>query len=762
MSKNLVIVESPAKAKTIEKYLGKDFVVKSSMGHIRSLPSKNGSVDVNNNFKAIYQVDPDKKKIITDLKKAVKSAETVWLASDEDREGEAIAWHLAEALKLDHKSTKRIVFNEITKSALDEAVKNPRAIDNQLVEAQQARQSLDYLVGFELSPVLWKKVRPKLSAGRVQSVAVRLIVDREREIKDFETESTFKITALFKLSDGSELPAKIAEKIKNLDEAKAILEQFADSNFSVSAIDKKPATSNPKSPFTTSTLQQEASTRLGYSPRTTMQLAQRLYEAGHITYMRTDSLNLSKTALAAMSSYIEKSYGKEYHQFRTYKSKDHNAQEAHEAIRPTDFAKTDAGADEQQKKLYGLIWRRALASQMAPAKLEKTTVTVIASESTKTLEAKGEIVLFDGFLKVYGRSGDDVLLPPLNEGDKLELSSVEALEGLSRAPARYTEATLVRKLEEAGIGRPSTYASTIATIQSRGYVERTDLQGEERKITKLLLVGTDIKQIDEVILYGRDQNKLVPTDTGVVVTDFLVKHFADVMDYDFTKDIEQELDDIADGNKDRVTVLKHFYGPFSKLVEASGEISRAEANQARLVGNDPKDGLPIYARFGRYGPMLQKGEQSDDPKPIFAPLPAGKKIEEVTLDQALKMFELPRIVGKTEDDQEIVANIGRFGPYVKIGSTFVSIKPHDPFSIDESTARELYAAKLEKEANKYIKEFDSGIKIVNGPYGPYITDGKKNARIPKDQKPEELTEDQCKELLDKAPTKKKRFAKRKK
>jgi len=762
MAKNLVIVESPAKAKTIEKYLGKDFVVKSSMGHIRALPSKNGSIDVKNDFKPIFEVDPAKRKVITELKKAAKESDTIWLASDEDREGEAIAWHLAETLKLDPKTTKRIVFHEITKPALDEAVANPRIIDDKLVQAQQARQALDYLVGFELSPVLWRKVRPQLSAGRVQSVAVRLIVEREREIKDFTPEATFKLRATFKLIDGTDLVADSPTKFKNSEEVRKILGQFVDSDFTISDISKKPGTRSPSAPFTTSTLQQEASNKLGFSPRTTMQLAQRLYESGHITYMRTDSVNLSGTALSAMTSYIKKEYGENYHQFRTYKSKDSNAQEAHEAIRPTDVTNPSQGNDDQQKKLYGLIWRRALASQMAPAKLEKTTISVKASASSEILEAKGEVVVFDGFLKVYGRSGDDTLLPPVATGDKLDLISAEATESLSRAAARYTEASLVRKLEEAGIGRPSTYASTISTIQTRGYVERSDVEGIEKKIQNLLLKAGTIEESEETILYGKDQNKLLPTDTGVVVTDFLVKHFADVMDYDFTKTIEEELDEIAEGNKDRVTVLKHFYGPFHKLVEASGDITRAEANQARLVGVDPKDKQPIYARFGRYGPMLQRGEQSDDPKPTFAPLPAGKKIETVTLDEALKMFELPRTVGKTEDGQDIIANIGRFGPYVKIGSTFVSIKPHDPFSIDEATAKELYRAKLEGNAKKNIKEFASGIKIINGPFGPYITDGKKNARIPKDMKPEDIDEGKAKDMLEKAPVRKKRPTRRKK
>jgi DNA topoisomerase-1 len=756
MSKNLVIVESPAKAKTIEKYLGRDFVVKSSIGHIRGLPSKNGSIDVANNFAPRFEVDPAKKKVISELKKEVKLADTVWLASDEDREGEAIAWHLAEVLKLDPKSTKRIVFHEITKSALDEAVKNPRTIDMPLVEAQQARQSLDYLVGFELSPVLWRKVRPQLSAGRVQSVAVRLIVEREAEIDAHEAESTFKLTAEFILEDGTVLPAVSSKKYQTIDDVRAVLEAFAKSNFTVADIAKKPGTRNPGAPFTTSTLQQEASSKLGFSPRNTMSLAQRLYEAGLITYMRTDSVNLSGQALGAMTNFIKGSYGEEYHQFRTFKSKSANAQEAHEAIRPTDVTKSMAGADPQQQKLYNLIWRRTLSSQMAPAALEKTTITVAADNTDEIMEAKGEIVVFDGFLKVYGRSGDDVLLPEVKKGDKLSLKAAEAIESLSRGPARYTEASLVKKLEEMGIGRPSTYASTINTIQTRGYVERGDLEGEEKTIQKLSLKSGEISQTAEKIQYGKDTGKLFPTDTGKVVTDFLVKHFSRVMDYDFTKAVETQLDTIAIGEKDRVEVLKAFYTPFHKMVEESAGVSRAEATQTRHIGDDPKTGLPIFARFGRFGPMLQKGEQSDDPKPVFAPLPTGAKIETVTLEQALEMFKLPRTVGTTKDGKEIKANIGRFGPYIVVDKLFVSIKPHDPQSITLEEAQKLYEEKLKVDAEKNIADFGDGIKVLNGRFGPYITDGKKNAKIPKGTEPKDITHEQAKELLDKAPAKKAR------
>jgi DNA topoisomerase I len=755
MDKNLVIVESPAKAKTIEKYLGKDYTVKSSVGHIRGLPSKNGSVDVTHDFAPKFEIDPGKKKVIAELKSAAKAADRVLLASDEDREGEAIAWHVAEVLKLDPKTTQRIVFHEITKSALDEAVAHPRTIDMNLVEAQQARQSLDYLVGFELSPVLWRKVRAGLSAGRVQSVAVRLIVEREAEIDAHVPESTFKLSAEFTLADGTVLPASSDTKLKTAEEMRKVLEAFARSAFTVADIARKPGTRSPGAPFTTSTLQQEASSKLGYSPRTTMRLAQRLYESGHITYMRTDSVNLSTQALAAMTGFITQKYGEQHHQYRTFKSKSANAQEAHEAIRPTDVTREFAGDDDQQKKLYNLIWRRTLASQMAPAQLENTTITIAASESKETLVAKGQVVLFDGFLKVYGRS-DDALLPALEKGEALSLKHAEALETLSRGPARYTEATLVKKLEEMGIGRPSTYASTISTIQSRGYVERGDLEGTEKEVQKLSLEHDMVSQATEKMMYGRDSNKLFPTDTGKVVTGFLIKHFGEVMDYNFTRDIEEELDQIALAKKDRVRVLHEFYGPFHELVEKSADVSRAEATQTRLVGNDPASGQPVYARFGRFGPMLQRGEQSDDPKPDFAPLPSGEKIETVTLEQALEMFQLPRLVGQTDNGKDIKANNGRFGPYIVVDGLFVSIKPHDPRQITLEEARELYAAKLKAEQEKNIADFGNGVKVLNGRFGPYVTDGKKNAKIAKDTDPRSITHEQALTMLAAAPEAKKR------
>lgn len=760
MAKNLVIVESPAKAKTITGYLGKDYEVKSSMGHIRGIPSKADSVDVGHDYAPNYEIDPDKKKVIADLKSAAKAASAVWLASDEDREGEAISWHLAEVLGLDPKTTRRIVFHEITKSALEAAIQNPRTIDLPLVESQQARQTLDYLVGFELSPVLWKKVRPGLSAGRVQSVAVRLVVEREREVEAHSAESSFKITANFKLADGTELVAEANKTYKIADEVEKTLAGWANASFGVSDVTKKPGVRNPAPPFTTSTLQQAASSRLGMSPRQTMRLSQQLYEAGLITYMRTDSLNMSQQAISQMNKYIVQKYGASYGVIRHYKTSSAGAQEAHEAIRPTDVKKVNAGTDDRAQKLYDLIWRRAVASQMAPAKLEKTTIKIQAGDSKDELIASGEIVSFDGFLRVYGSSYDDKLLPPVKPGDNLELISAEGLESLSRGPARYTEASLVRQLEKLGIGRPSTYAPTIATIQSRGYVERGDVEGEPRKIIKITLTNGEITTTQEEIFYGKDTNKLLPTDTARVVTDFLLKHFGKVMDYDFTKQIEAELDDIAEEEKDRLSVLNEFYKPFHKSVEASDEVSRAEATQARLVGNDPESGKPIYARFGRFGPMLQKGDKENgaegdkQSKPTFAPLPKGAKIETVNLDEALKMFKLPRVVGKTADGQEITANIGRFGPYVKVGSTFVSIKPHDPHDISEADARELYLQKLQKDAEKNIADFGDGLKVLNGRFGPYITDGTKNAKIPKGTDPKSLDANAAKELLAKAPAKK--------
>jgi DNA topoisomerase-1 len=755
MAANLVIVESPAKAKTIEKFLGKDYQVKSSFGHIRDLPKKGLNIDIAKDFEPHYEVSADKRKTVSELKTAAKGKE-VWLASDEDREGEAIAWHLTQALKLDPAKTKRIVFHEITKPAIEAAIKNPRTVDGKLVDAQQARRVLDRLVGYELSPVLWKKVRTGLSAGRVQSVAVRLIVEREREITAFAAASSFKVTALF----DNDLPAELTVAFDSLEDVKKWLESLHDVNYTVKDIQTKPASRNPGAPFTTSTLQQEASRRLGYSVRQTMTLAQRLYESGQITYMRTDSTTLSGQAIKAAEQYITKSFGAQYHQVRQYKTKNSSAQEAHEAIRPTDFNVTAAGADDQQKKLYQLIWQRALASQMAPAALERTEVTITISDHSETFLAKGEVLKFDGFMKVYGGGKDDTLLPAVQPGQTLQAASVTATESFTRPPARYSEASLVRKLEELGIGRPSTYAPTISTIQTRGYVEKSDLEGTPRTVRKLVLTNGQITPADEEQITGADRGKLLPTGIADVTTDFLVKYFPTIVDFDFTAEVEQEFDQIADGNLKWQNMIAGFYKDFHPLIEKSEDISRQEVSQARLIGQDPGKDLPIYARFGRYGPMLQRGETDSEDKPDFAPLPKGTTIDTVTLEQALTAFQLPRLVGQTDDGQDIKANIGRFGPYVQVGKTFVSIKPLDPHTITLEEALAAYAEKLAKDAAKHINEFASGIKVLNGPYGPYVTDGKKNARIAKDVDAATLTEAEAKKLLAAAPAKKGRFKRR--
>ncbi len=754
MTKNLVIVESPAKAKTIEKFLSKDFIVRSSFGHIRDLPKKGLNIDVENNFEPHYEISSDKKKIVSELKKAASGNE-VWLASDEDREGEAIAWHLTQALKLDPLKTKRIVFHEITKPAIEAAIKSPRFVNKQLVDAQQARRVLDRLVGYELSPILWKKVRTGLSAGRVQSVAVRLIVDREREITDFAAKSSFKITAQFITEDNIEVGAELDSKLSDVSATNAWLEKVKDATYKIQAIDKKPGTRSPGAPFTTSTLQQEASRRLGYSVRQTMTLAQRLYESGYITYMRTDSTILSGLAIDAAGSYINKSYGSQYHQTRQFKTKNSSAQEAHEAIRPTEFSRITAGGDDQQKKLYQLIWQRALASQMAPAKIEKTEVKIANNKQPELFVAKGEILRFDGFMKVYGGGKEDVILPDLKANQALEVIVITATESYSRAPARYSEAALVKKLEELGIGRPSTYAPTISTIQSRGYVEKQDLEGKERDIIEITLKNGAISQNTSTVITGADRGKLLPTGIADVVTDFLVKYFPSIVDFDFTAHVEADFDNIAEGKQTWEKMIGDFYKDFHPLVEKGEDISRQEVSQARELGIDPKTKEPVFARYGRYGPMLQRGSTEDETKkPSFAPLPSGRTIDTVTLEQALTMFELPRTVGTTEDGTEIKANIGRFGPYIQIDKAFVSIKPLDPHTITEAEAREMYSNKQAKDAAKNIKEFPSGIKILNGPYGPYITDSKKNARIAKGTDPEKLTEAEAKKLLMEAPDKK--------
>ncbi|MDO8591331.1 MAG: type I DNA topoisomerase [bacterium] len=754
-ARNLVIVESPAKAKTIAKYLGKDFKVMSSFGHIRDLPKKDIGVDLKS-FEPTYQVPPDKQKVASELKAAAKGT-TVWLASDEDREGEAIAWHVCVLLSLPPAKTNRIVFHEITESAIKNAVASPRNIDSKLVDAQQARRILDRLVGYELSPILWKKVRSGLSAGRVQSVAVRLIVEREREIKDFKPEVSYKVTAIFD-AQGKQVPAELAHKLANDKAAEDFLGAIKSSTFKVLAIAKKPGTRSPSAPFTTSTLQQEASRRLGYSVRQTMVLAQRLYENGHITYMRTDSVNLAGVAIDGAKKYITSTYGANYAQVRQYKTKSRGAQEAHEAIRPTHIGTLSAGADGAQTKLYELIWRRTLASQMAAAKIEKTEIEIDISGREEKFMATGEILEFDGFLKVYGGGKDDRILPDLKQGQELKLQTASALQTFSRPAARYSEAALVKKLEELGIGRPSTYAPTIGTIQDRGYIEKKDLEGELRQLREYVLAAGQVKEQAQEVTVGADRAKLVPTELAEIVNDFLIKYFASILDYDFTAKAEEEFDDIADGKIKWQEVLKQFYGKFHPLIEASEGASRAEAMKVREIGKDPKTGEPVVTRYGRFGPVLQIGESpaKDDkeaPKPRFAPMPAGATIEDVTLEQALPMFDLPRVVGKTAEGEEITANIGPYGPYVKVGKKFISLKEQDPLTITEAQAREAIAAKAKVESEKNIADFGK-LKILRGPYGIYITDGKKNAKIPKDVEPEKLTEAEAQKILDAAPAKK--------
>lgn len=753
--KNLVIVESPAKAKKIGGYLGNDYTVMASVGHIRSIATKvpkgQKAIDTDNNFETIYVVDSEKSKVVKELKNAVKNAETVWLASDEDREGEAIAWHLCQVLGLDPATTNRITYHEITKSAIQEAIKNPRHIDMNLVHAQQARQILDRLVGFELSPVVWRKVPGGKSAGRVQSPAVRLLVEREREINAFKPTSTYKTTGNFSLNN-HEFKASLDTEFDTADAATNFLNNIAKSDFTVSEVKQTTGTRKPLPPFTTSTLQQDANSKLGFSASATMSIAQKLYQSGFITYMRTDSVNLSGQAIAQASEYIKATYGDNYHQVRNFQTKTAGAQEAHEAIRPTDLARESVPGDERTKKLYSLIRNRTLATQMADAKINRTSANITISNHSEKFIAKGEVVAFDGFLKVYGSSKDE-LLPDLATGDKLEAVSITARQTFSRPPARYTEGSLVKKLEELEIGRPSTYATILSNIQTRGYVRKGESEGEEREIIEITLDKSGVSQHTTTEKTGATKGKLIPTDSGMVVSDFLVDYFNDIVDYDFTANVEKELDDIAADKLDKVKMLRKFYDPFHAKIKESGQIERSAVAGQRLVGIDPKDDQPIYARIGRYGGMLQKGDSNQpDAKVTFANLPAGTTIESVTLEQATKMFSLPRTVGQTADGQEIVANIGRFGPYIKVGNLFVSIKPESPFEITEAKARELYQAKLDAEAAKHIAEWGD-IQVLNGRYGPYITDGTKNVKIPKDIEPKSITEEQAKEILSKAPAK---------
>jgi DNA topoisomerase-1 len=778
VSENLVIVESPAKAKTIEKFLGDGYLVLSSYGHIRDLPKKN-AIDIQNNFETSYEVSEDKKKVIANLKKAVKQASMVWLASDEDREGEAIAWHLEEVLGLNEENSRRIVFHEITKPAILKAIENPRRIDRNLVNGQQARRVLDRLIGFELSPVLWKKIQTGLSAGRVQSVAVRLTVDREREIDGFTAESSFRVTAEFDTGDGAVLSARLPKDKKSLDEATDFLERVAEASFVLSDITKKPAKRSPRAPFTTSTLQQEASQRLGFSVKQTMVIAQRLYESGKITYMRTDSVNLSELAVAQAKEVIGKEFGENYIQSRVYKSKSAGAQEAHEAIRPTDFSVDAVTGERNEQRLYQLIWQRAIASQMADARLERTTATVEVSTIDETMQAKGEVLIFDGFLKVYGNgeNDDSKMLPPLRTGQDLPRLLMQAQEVFSRPPPRYTEASLVKKLEEMGIGRPSTYAPTISTIQNRGYVNKEEREGRERKVRVRVLDGTKVVNEDKTEITGAEKAKLFPTDIAGVVTDFLVKYFDEVIDFNFTARVEDEFDKIAAGNLQWQEMIADFYWPFHKDVENSAEISRDEAMQSRQLGVDPKSGRPVSVRIGRFGPYAQIGTSADEEKPVFAGLRPDQRMDKVSLEDVIPLFELPRVLGETSAGEEVMVSTGRFGSYASFVNTEVrdlldkqpvkgidlvknnvSIEPEDPHVIELDQALVFIDEKKKSDAEKEIQLFDGeAVQILDGRWGPFITNGFKNAKIPKDREPKSLTLDECKSILAETTKVKKRL-----
>ncbi len=764
---NLVIVESPAKAKTIEGFLGKDFKVKSSYGHVRDLAKKGLSVDVENNFKPDYAVLEDKKKLVKELKALVKKSDMVWLATDEDREGEAISWHLFDVLGLKKDKTKRIVFNEITKPAITGAIENPRSINQDLVNAQQARRVLDRLVGFELSPVLWKKVKPSLSAGRVQSVTVRLIVEREREIQNFKAENSFKVSAIFDV-DGTELKADLKTKFKTAEEAKSFLEKCKDAAFTIENLEKKPGKRTPAAPFTTSTLQQEASRKLGFSVAQTMSVAQKLYEAGRITYMRTDSKNLSATAINATKEIIPERYGDKYLKNRRYTGKSKGAQEAHEAIRPTDLRLSEAGNTNQEQRLYDLIWKRTLATQMADAELERTTITIGLSNSKEQFAAKGEVIKFDGFLKVYVESTDDDeadteekatgLLPPVKKNQTLRVKTIDATERFTHHPPRYTEASLVKKLEQLGIGRPSTYAPTISTVQKRGYVEKEDREGVKRNYRRLTLTGSSIEEKTLSEITGAEKKKMFPTDIGMVVNDFLIENFDKILDYNFTADVEKQFDQIAEGKVEWSKMIQDFYKDFHPNVEDTLE-NADRAKGERYLGDDPKSGKPIFARIGRYGPMVQKGETESEEKPAFASLQKNQSIQSVTLEDAITLFKLPREVGE-HNGEKVTANVGRFGPYVKYQNTFVSLKKDegdDPLSVTIERAVELIDEKLEQLRKSKIKTFEEEpeLEVLKGRYGPYIKFKKKNYKIPKDITPEYLTLEQCKEIIEQGPAKRK-------
>lgn len=767
MSKNLLIVESPAKAKTIEKILGKDFIVKSSYGHVRDLAKADMGIDIENNYEPNYIISKDKQKVVKELKKLAKGAE-VWLATDEDREGEAISWHLLKVLNLD-KDTKRIVFHEITPKAIKNAVENPRTIDINLVNAQQARRILDRLVGFELSPLLWKKISRgnSLSAGRVQSVAVKLLVEREREIIHFEAEEFYKVSAEFRVGK-SKLKADLPKRFDTEQEAQQFLEDCAKSIYSVADVEVKPAKRTPAAPFTTSTLQQEASRKLNFSVARTMSVAQRLYENGHITYMRTDSVNLSGDAINKAKEVITSQYGENYSKVRNYKSKNKGAQEAHEAIRPTYIQNNSVDAARDEKRLYELIWKRTVASQMADAKLERTTIKIDVSERKEQFQAKGEVIKFDGFLKLYIESKDDDdqkdeamegLLPSVTVGQALENNSITATQRFTNSPYRYTEASLVKKLEQLGIGRPSTYAPTIQTIQNRGYVVKETRDGDVRNYWQLTLENGEVtkNQLEET--YNNERNKLFPTDLGMVVTDFLVKHFPNIMDYNFTAQIEDHFDDIAEGKKKWPKLVDSFYKPFHDKVEDTEETAERESGE-RILGEDPKSGRTVLVRIGRYGPMAQIGTTDDEQDLKFASLLPDQHLETITLKETLQLFRLPRELG-TMDGQILKANIGRYGPYVQLGRLFASIPKDsdlDPYTITFEEGEKLMKQKQEEEAKKYINTFETEdgqqILVLNGRYGPYIKKGRTNYKIPKDKEAEKLSLEDALEIIENAPAKK--------
>ncbi len=773
MTKNLVIVESPAKAKTIEGFLGKDFVVKSSFGHVMDLNKNRISVDINHDFKPQYEISPDKKKIVNELKKLAKDAETVWLATDEDREGEAISWHLVNALKLNEDKTKRIVFHEITKNAISEAVSNPRKIDKNLVSAQLARRVLDRLVGYELSPLLWKKVKPALSAGRVQSVAVRLVVDREEEIKNFKSVFSYRIVAELKIS-GKEssqvINAEYPDRFDQETDAREFLLKHINSEFHVSSVEKKSGRKSPSPPFTTSTLQQEASRKLGFSVSNTMRVAQKLYESGKITYMRTDSVNLSSLALNMAKKEIGKLYGEEYVKTRQFKTKTKGAQEAHEAIRPTYLTNRSVDSSDAEKKLYDLIWKRTIASQMSDAKLEKTTVYISSSAAEKLFAAIGEVITFDGFLKVYMESTDDEnsehpgLLPPLKNGDKLDLIQMQARQRYTKQPPRYAEASLVRKMEELGIGRPSTYAPTISTIQKREYVIKESRQAKKRDIQVMVLANGKLTENRVKENIESDKTRLYPTDIGILVNRFLNEYFQNIVDYNFTATVEKEFDEIAIGKKEWNQMIKDFYGPFHQKIEKTQDTAGKFSGE-KLLGIDPDTGKNVYVKIGRYGPIAQIGDTDSETKPKFAGLRKDQSLETITLKEALKLFDFPRSLGKYENEEVTVA-IGRFGPYVKHKSKFYSLKKEDnPQNIILERAIELINEKRELEKQKIIKEFaeDEDVTVLNGRYGPYLVIKKQNYKIPKGTDPKGLSLEDCYKIAQDPENKpKKRFFEKKK